>query len=140
MTLKDNIDNLISQNDAALAFIKSTYSAGADEALLMYAEYLQQPSNCSIVCLPFAHTLQFASDPVLADQFEPKDVERLYDSFLTLSNLYLNAFADAASFLHHTSSSKEKAKDILKTGIHKFRMQLADLEEMLKDMDSGAWI
>ncbi|MDF2188088.1 hypothetical protein [Paraflavitalea sp. CAU 1676] len=134
MTLKDSINNLIIQNKAVLEFVKATYSLSADEAILKYANQLKDSKNNSILTLTFAHTLQFASDPTVAEQFEPEDIEALYDSFLTLSNLYLNAYIDAANYIDHNSSNKKKAKEILKAGINQLSIQLSELEQMQEEL------
>jgi hypothetical protein len=136
MNLKDVIHNLIKQNKEVSAFLETANNGHADYALVTYANFLTQSSYNAALSLYFANTLQFASDPEISEQFEPKDIEELYDSLLTLNEKCSDIYIDAANFADDTLNNKIKAKEIAEIGIKRLQIQIAELEELLKDVGS----
>jgi hypothetical protein len=136
MNLKDAIDNLIRQNREMNDFLDTANNNHADDALVNYENFLKQSNYNAALSLYFANVLQFASNPELSDQFEMKDIEQLYDSFLELNEKCSDIYIDAANFADETLNNKIKAKEIAERGIERLQVQIAELEELLKDVST----
>ena len=127
MNLKDSLDKLIISNKEACAFIKKTNEQSADTAIKDYSEYLLKTNYNSGLSLSFAYLLQFGSDPTIYEQYELKDIELLYESFIELNNYCLDIYIDAANFAEAVLDNKVRARQIVDIGINKLKIQLAEL-------------
>lgn len=136
MNLKECINNLTAANKNAKDFIEATNKKGADDALLNYVDYIKQSNYNSGLSLQFAYVLQFCSDPTLFEQYELKDIQLLYDSFINLNNYCLDIYIDAANFAEAVMDDKVIAKQIVDIGIRKLKTQLAELQELEKELNS----
>lgn len=137
MTIKDCIDNLIARNGELNSFIETTNkSNNADKALTEYINYLNDRNYNSALSLQFSYVLQMSNDPTLFEQFELKDIGRLYDSYLELFDKCSDVYIDAANFSDAIMDNKIRAKEIVKTGVRKLKIQLAELEELEKDLNT----
>ena len=137
MTIKDCIDNLVTRNEELNNFIETTNKTNdADKALAEYLDYLNETNYNSALSLSFSYVLQMSSDPTLFEQFELTDIERLYDSYLRLFDRCSDIYIDAANFADAIINNKGKAKEIVETGISRLRIQLAELEDLQKDLNT----
>ncbi len=136
MDIKECIINLVTKNKEIQTFIYETNKKSADDALLDYVNYIKQSNYNSGLSLSFAYVLQFGSDPTLFEQYELKDIQLLYDSFMDLNNYCLDIYIDAANFAEAVMDDKIKAKQIVDIGISKLKTQLTELEDLQKELDS----
>jgi hypothetical protein len=137
MTVKDCIDKLVARNKELNSFIEAANKKNdADKALTDYLNYLAEVSYNSALSLQFSYVLQMSRDPTLFEQFELRDIERLYDSFLELFDNCSDIYIDAANFADAIMDNKDRAMEIIETGISKLKTQLAELEELQKDLNA----
>ena len=137
MTIKDCIDNLVTRNEELNNFIETINQQNdADEALTKYLDYLNETNYNSALSLSFSYVLQMSNDPTLFQQFELTDIERLYDSYLKLFDRCSDIYIDAANFADTIIDNKGKAKEIVETGISKMKIQLAELEDLKKNLNT----
>ena len=137
MTVKDCIDNLVGRNEELNSFVEATYKKNdADRALTDYVNYLNETNYNSALSLQFSYVLQMSNDPTLFEQFELKDIERLYDSYLKLFDKCSEIYIDAANFADTVMNDKSRAKQVVEIGISKLKIQLAELEDLEKDLNS----
>jgi len=137
MTIKDCIDKLVTRNEELNNFIETINQQNdADEALTEYLDYLNETNYNSALSLSFSYVLQMSNDPTLFQQFELTDIERLYDSYLKLFDRCSDIYIDAANFADTIIDNKGKAKEIVETGISKLKIQLAELEDLKKNLNT----
>lgn len=137
MTVKDCIDNLVAQNEEMNRFIEATNKKNdADKALTDYVNYFNETAYNSALSLQFSYVLQMSSDPIRFEQFELKDIARLYDSYLELFDKCSDVYIDAANFSNAVMDNKSRAKEIVEIGISKLKIQLAELEDLAKDLNT----
>ena len=109
MLVKVSIDKLISQNRELLNFIKKTSNKNADDAIVNYSHFLKQSNYNAALSVQFANLLQLSNDSSLYGQFELKDIESLFDSFLELNQYCSDIYIDAANFADTVMDDKQKA-------------------------------
>lgn len=137
MTIKDCIDNLVTRNEELNSFIEKTnMQSDADKALKEYLDYLRETNYNSALSLSFSYVLQMLNDPTLFTQFELTDIERLYDSYLELFDRCSDIYIDAANFADAVMDNNQKAKKIVEAGISKLKIQLAELEDLQRDLNT----
>lgn len=137
MTVKDCIDKLVARNEELNTFIEATNKKNdADKALTDYVNYFNETNYNSALSLQFSYVLQISNDSALFEQFELEDIERLYDSYLELFDKCSDVYIDAANFSDAIMDNKFRAKEIVEMGISKLKIQLAELEDLAKDLNA----
>ncbi len=135
MLAKDAIDKLINRNRDIVNFIKQNSNINADEAIVNYSNNFSILNCDSSISVQFAHLLQFSSDSTLYGEYELKDIELLFDSFLELHQYSSDVYIDAANFADAVMNDKHKAKQIIEIGIKNLQTQLSELQEIKKELD-----
>jgi len=136
MLVKETIARLVQRNQEVMAFIKEANRSGnPDAAIAAYANFLERSNYNSSLSLSFTYVLQLGNAPVLIDQFELIDIEKLYDSIIELNSEWGDAYIDAAHFADAVMNNKQKAKELVGNGIAELEAQLKELKELSKSLE-----
>jgi len=137
MLVKETIAKLIQKNQEVKTFIEEANSTGnPDAAIAAYANFLEQSNYNSSLSLSFTYVLQLGNDPVLIEQYELNDIEKLYDSIIEVNSEWVDAYVDAANFADAVMNNKQKAKDLVVNGIAQLEAQLKELKELSRSLEA----
>lgn len=135
MLVKECIDKFVEKNSEIKQFIKDAYRKGADDAIVDFAQFLEQSNYNSALGLFFASALQLGDAPSVYEQYELKDIERLYDSLIEVNESFVDLYTDAANFADAVMDDQSKAKKIIELGINKLKAQLEELQQLSDSID-----
>lgn len=127
------IDDFIKQNEKVVTFLDQIGRdyENADKNLGTFKDFLIQTKYNTTLGIGFANFLQCLYKKEHFSDFELRDITRLFDSLIKIQEFNIDTYVEAGHFEWAVMDNKQKAIEIIKSGLNKATAKTQELKKLL---------
>ncbi len=131
------IHNFIDHNEKVLNFLEQVGRdyENADKNLTIFKDFLFQTKYNPVLGLDLTSCLQLLNKEENFSDFELVDICRLFDSLMKLQEFNIDTYLEAGNFEWSVMDNREKALEIIKSGLTKATEKTEELKRLLKTIE-----
>jgi hypothetical protein len=136
--LTNFLDNFIKQNEKVLNYLEQLDSEleNSDQIIAEFKEFLSQTNYNPALGLGIISYLQLLNKKENYSDFELSDINRLLESLIKLQKYNLDIYVEAGYYEWAVLDNKDKALEILKTGLEKANQKTAEIQKIINEIEA----